>query len=173
MVISSQRNQYHPPENVCIQKVICPSGTEGDGMEGITKESALLSVKDLMKGSTIRVSSDGTLEDVLEAMIENDTPIVLVMDGEELLGMVGDNDIARLLAKGVDLKNAKTVDFITACMLTGNQPCVQIREEDSLLNSLRVMDLSNATHLVVVDNNDKVVGTLSVLDALRGWKEKD
>jgi predicted transcriptional regulator len=34
------------------------------------------------------------------------------------------------------------------------------------------MDLSNATNLVVVDKNDKVVGTISVLDALRGWREK-
>ncbi len=129
-------------------------------------------VRDLMRGNPPRMSSDGTLADVLNTMIDNDSGLVLIMDGEDLLGMVGDSDIGRLVAKGVGLRDAKVMDFMAACMLTGNQPCVQVRDEDVALNALRIMDLSNASSLVVVDKNDKVVGTISVLDALRGWKEK-
>ena len=131
-----------------------------------------MAVRDMMEEKTVTISSDGTLEEVLGKMIKSGTSIVLVMDDGELLGMVGDTDIGRLVAKGVDLSKAKTMDFIAACMLTGNQPCVQIRDEDSAINALRIMDLSTVTNLVVVDKDDKVVGTLSVLDALRGWKKK-
>ena len=141
-------------------------------MQGKTKEKPTLAVRDVMEEKTVTISSDGTLEEVLGKMIKSGTSIVLVMDDGELLGMVGDTDIGRLVAKGVDLSKAKTMDFIAACMLTGNQPCVQIRDEDSAINALRIMDLSTVTNLVVVDKDDKVVGTLSVLDALRGWKKK-
>lgn len=141
-------------------------------MQGKTKEKPTLAVRDMMEEKTVTISSDGTLEEVLGKMIKSGTSIVLVMDDGELLGMVGDTDIGRLVAKGVDLSKAKTMDFIAACMLTGNQPCVQIRDEDSAINALRIMDLSTVTNLVVVDKDDKVVGTLSVLDALRGWKKK-
>lgn len=141
-------------------------------MQGKTKDKPTLAVRDMMEEKTVTISSDGTLEEVLGKMIKSGTSIVLVMDGGELLGMVGDTDIGRLVAKGVDLSKAKTMDFIAACMLTGNQPCVQIRDEDSAINALRIMDLSTVTNLVVVDKDDKVVGTLSVLDALRGWKKK-
>ncbi len=149
-----------------------PSGSEGIAMQEMMEEDETPKVKAFMRGDPPRLPSDGSLEDVLNEMTEKDSSLVLVMDGDELLGMVGDNDIGRLVAKGVNLKEAKMMDFIAACMLTGNQPCVQIRDEDTILNALRVMDLSNATSLVVVDKNDKVVGTISVLDALRGWKEK-
>lgn len=151
---------------------IYPSGSEGLAMREMMEEEEVPKVKAFMRRDPPRLSSDGSLEDALAEMIEKDSSLVLVIDGDELLGMVGDSDIGRLVAKGVTLKEAKMMDFIAACMLTGNQPCVQIRDEDSILNALRVMDLSNATNLVVVDKNDKVVGTISVLDALRGWKEK-
>ncbi len=141
-------------------------------MQEMMKEEETPKVKAFMREDPPRISSDGSLEDALAVMLEKDSSLVLAMDGDELLGMMGDNDIGRLVAKGVALKEAKIMDFIAACMLTGNQPCVQIRDEDSILNALRVMDLSNATYLVVVDKNDKVVGTISVLDALRGWIEK-
>ena len=131
-----------------------------------------MAVRDMMEEKTVTISSDGTLEEVLGKMIKSGTCMVRVMDDGELLGRGGDTDIGRLVAKGVDLSKAKTMDFIAACMLTGNQPCVQIRDEDSAINALRIMDLSTVTNLVVVDKDDKVVGTLSVLDALRGWKKK-
>jgi CBS domain-containing protein len=55
-------------------------------------------------------------------MIERDRNTVLVMDEGRLAGMIGDTDIARLVVKGVDLKRALVRDFVTACILTGNQP---------------------------------------------------
>ena len=53
------------------------------------------------------------------------------------------------VVKGVDLKKARVRDFVTACILTGNQPCVQIRQDDTVVNALRVMDSWTAHQIVV------------------------
>lgn len=129
-------------------------------------------VRELMRPDPATVPYEGTLEDALEVMIERDRNSVLVMDDGRLVGLIGDTDIGRLVAKGVDIKKALVRDFVTACVLTGNQPCVQIRQDDAAINALRVMDSWAAQQIVVVDEKDEVVGTISVLDALKGWKKK-
>jgi CBS domain-containing protein len=128
-------------------------------------------VGELMRSDPAMVPYEGTLDDALEAMIEKGRGSVLVMDEGHLAGLIDDTDIGRLVVKGVDLKKALVRDFVTACILTGNQPCVQIRQDDTVMNALRVMDSWTAHQIVVVDEKDEVVGTISVLDALKGWKK--
>lgn len=118
------------------------------------------------------VPYEGTLDDALMIMIERGRNSVLVMDEGRLAGLIDDTDIGRLVAKNVDIKRALVRDFVTACVLTGNQPCVQIRQDDTVMNALRVMDSWTARQIVVVDEKDEVVGTISVLDALKGWKKE-
>ncbi len=136
-----------------------------------TEQVAGTRVGDLMVPDPATVPYEGTMDDALSSMVERDRSSVLVMDGGRLAGMIGDADIARLIVKGVDLKRALVRDFVTACILTGNQPCVQIREDDTAINALRVMDSWTANQIVVVNEKDEVVGTISVLDALKGWKK--
>jgi CBS domain-containing protein len=125
----------------------------------------------LMTPDPATVPYEGTLDDALEVMIERGRNSALVMDEGRLAGLIDDADIGRLVVKGVDLKKALVRDFVTACILTGNQPCVQIRQDDTVINALRVMDSWTAHQIVVVNEKDEVVGTISVLDALKGWKK--
>ncbi|MBI0582744.1 MAG: CBS domain-containing protein [Methanomassiliicoccus sp.] len=136
-----------------------------------TEQTKEAQVADFMHPDPATVPYEGTLYDALGVMIERDRTSVLVMDGRNLVGMIGDTDIGRLVAKGVDIKRALVRDFVTACILTGNQPCVQIRQDDTVMNALRVMDSWSASQIVVVDEKDEVVGTISVLDALKGWNK--
>jgi CBS domain-containing protein len=129
-------------------------------------------VGELMRPDPAMVPYEGTLDDALEAMIEKGRGSVLVMDEGHLAGLIDDTDIGRLVVKGVDLKKALVRDFVTACILTGNQPCVQIRQDDTVTNALRVMDSWTAHQIVVVNEKDEVVGTISVLDALKGLKKR-
>ncbi len=125
-----------------------------------------------MRSDPPMVPYAGALKDALMVMIDRDRTSVLVMDGEDVVGVIGAEDIARLAAKGVDLSAAWVKDFVAACMLTGNQPCVQIQEGDTVLNALRVMDNWAASQIVVVNGKNKVVGTISALDALKGWSKE-
>jgi predicted transcriptional regulator len=134
-----------------------------------SEQSMAVRVSDFMRPDPPIVPFGGTLREALGAMVDNDRSSVLVMDGDDLVGLISAEDIGRLVAKGVDLDGAWVRDFVAACLLTGNQPCVQIRDDDTVLNALKVMDNWTATQIVVVNEKNKVVGTLSVLDALKGW----
>lgn len=129
-------------------------------------------VSEYMRPEPPTVPYEGRLKDALMVMIDRDSTSVLVMDGEDVVGVIGVDDIARLAAKGIDLSAAWVKDFVAACMLTGNQPCVQIREDDTVLNALRIMDNWTASQIVVVNEKNKVVGTISALDALKGWSKE-
>jgi predicted transcriptional regulator len=63
-------------------------------------------------------------------------------------------------------------EFVSACLLTGNQPCIQIRDDDTVINALKVMDNWTASQIIVVNEENKVVGTIHVLDALKGWMKE-
>ena len=97
-------------------------------------------VEDYMSREPVTVEYEGAIDDALARMVEKGQNTVMVMDRGALVGLIGDVDIGRLVAKGVDLKKAWVRDFVAACMLTGNQPCVQIREDDTVLNALKIMD---------------------------------
>lgn len=129
-------------------------------------------VGDHMRPDPPVVPYGGTLKDALMTMVGRDRNSVLVMDGDDVVGVIGTDDIARLVAKGVDLSAAWVRDFVAACVLTGNQPCVQIRDNDTVLNALKVMDNWAASQIIVVDEKNKVVGTISALDALKGWSKE-
>jgi predicted transcriptional regulator len=136
-----------------------------------TEQERTAQVSELMSRELVTVPYEGTIDDALVRMVEADRSTVMVMDRGGLVGLIGDVDIGRLVAKGVDIKKALIRDFVTACILTGNQPCVQVRQDESVLNALKVMDSWAASQIVVVDENDEVVGTLSVLEALKGWRK--
>jgi predicted transcriptional regulator len=137
-----------------------------------SEQSMAVKVRDFMSPNPPSVPYGGTLRDALEIMVANDRSSVLVMDDDNVVGVIGAEDVGRLVAKGVDLKAAWVRDFVAACLLTGNQPCVQIRDDDTVLNALKVMDNWAATQIVVANEKNKVVGTLSVLDALKGWMKE-
>lgn len=138
-----------------------------------TEQERNARVEDRLSRELVTVGYEGTIDEALERMVEKDRGTVMVMDQGALVGLIGDVDIGRLVAKGVDIKKALIRDFVTACILTGNQPCVQVRQDETLLNALKVMDSWGASQIVVVDDENEVVGTLSVLDALKGWREEE
>lgn len=137
-----------------------------------TEQERHARVEDYMSRELVTVEYEGAIDDALARMVEKGQNTVMVMDRGALVGLIGDVDIGRLVAKGVDLKKALIRDFVTACILTGNQPCVQIRQDETVVNALKIMDSWGAAQIVVVDEDNKVVGTLSVLDALKGWREE-
>lgn len=129
-------------------------------------------VSDYMRTNPATVDYEASLMDALRVMGDQNASTVLVMNDGEVMGIISADDIARLVAKGVDLNVAMVREFVAACLLTGNQPCVQIRENDTVLDALKVMDNWTASQIVVVNEENKVVGTITALDALKGWMKE-
>jgi predicted transcriptional regulator len=140
-------------------------------MESAEQRTAV-KVKEHMRTNPAKVDYGGTLMDALKVMADRDASTVLVMNNEDVVGVIGADDLGRLVAKGVDLNIAKVREFVSACLLTGNQPCIQIRDDDTVINALKVMDNWTASQIIVVNEENKVVGTIHVLDALKGWMKE-
>lgn len=146
-------------------------------------------VKQYMKTDVAYVTSDARLADVVIKMGELQTGIVIVKSGDYIIGVVTSSDIYSALVKEVfsrsvkgvivpveeldDLKvldmmrGPKTPQFMTSCQLDGTNPCVQIGENDTIEDAIKVMGVSNIHHLLVIGKDGQIVGTLSSNDILK------
>lgn len=125
-----------------------------------------------MDRQLVTVPHSGTMADVLNAMLYSNHSRVVVLDGDEIIGIATDADVARMVVGGKDLRNVPVSNFLNACTLTGSQPCVQIGEGQPVLNALKVMENWGISSLIVVNDENRLVGTISALEALRGWRKE-
>ncbi|WP_019176171.1 CBS domain-containing protein [Methanomassiliicoccus luminyensis] len=128
-------------------------------------------MKDCMDRQLVTAPRSGTMADVLDAMIYSNHPSVVVQDGDEIIGIASAADVGRMVADGKDLRDTEVKSFLSACQLTGSSPCVQIPENESVINALKVMENYGISELIVVNEENKLVGTISALDALKGWRK--
>lgn len=129
-----------------------------------------MKIRDLMteREKLACVTSVAFLHEAAKRMEDADTGVIPVLDSDnpdKVVGLITDRDIAvRAVAKGVDLKNAKVLDFMTkelACV-TPDQDSVE---------AARLMADKQLHRLCVVDK-DKLVGILSLGDLAETEIEK-
>lgn len=128
-------------------------------------------VKDYMEKDPAGVDIDSTLEDVIKVMIMKNRTGVVVKDGEVIMGVVSSEDVTRIIVRGKDPSEVKVRDFMTACSLVGENPCIQISEESMVIDALRLMYAGGVRRVLVVDDDGRFTGMISFLDALRAWEE--
>lgn len=117
------------------------------------------------------VSGDATIMEVLDTMIANNASVVIVIDGEDIIGLLTAGDMGAMVVRGIDMDASRARDFASLCGIVGSRPCTNVNYDEDPLNALKVMQ-SWGTERVLVVKEDKVVGTISALGALKGWKEK-
>jgi CBS domain-containing protein len=115
-----------------------------------------------LKGTTIyAVAPDATVYEAIERMDEWHVGALLVMRGEELVGIVSERDYTR---KVILLGRASKETLVEEVMSTG---VIVLRSDTSLGECLRVVTERRIRHLPVVDAAGKVVGVLSIGDLVR------
>jgi len=128
-------------------------------------------VKDYKEHDPAEVSYDATLEDVIKAMLRKNRDGVVVKEGDEILGVVTSEDVTRIIVQGKDPSEVRVRDFMTACSLVGENPCIQINEESMVIDALRLMFTGGVRRVLVVNDEGEFTGMISFLDALRAWEE--
>jgi predicted transcriptional regulator len=128
-------------------------------------------VKDFMEKDPAVVDYEGTLSDVIGAMLEKGRTGVMVKEGTKIAGVITSSDLMSVIIQGKDPSLVKISDFMTACSLVGENPCVQIGEDSMVIDALRVMQLGRTGRVVVVDSRGKFTGVIGFLEALRAWQE--
>ena len=125
-------------------------------------------VKQLLDAKGRRVVSIAPEEPVLEAiqlMSDHHIGAVLVMRGEELLGILSERDYARK----VILKGRSSAE--TAAWEIMSSPVQTVSPDDSVNTCMRLMTERRFRHLPVVEG-DKVSGMLSIGDLVRAVIEE-
>jgi CBS domain-containing protein len=115
-------------------------------------------VRDLMVDIPISIAPSATIREAAEAMRDYAIGDVLVVEGEELRGMVTDRDIViRALAEGRDPASTSVREVWSTDLAT-------VRPEEDSDQAVRLMRQRAVRRLPVVDDGGRAVGTVTIGD---------
>jgi len=118
----------------------------------------MATVADVMTRDPRSMTPQDSLADAAKVMDELNVGVVPVCEGDRLVGVVTDRDIVvRGIARDVDPKSCKLSDVMSGHVRTA-------RVDDDVDEVLSEMANSQIRRMPVVDNNDKLVGILSIGD---------
>ena len=113
-------------------------------------------VSDIMTEAAISDRPDDTLAEAAHKMWEQQTGSLLVMEGDDLLGIITERDILKAVATNSDLEKTR-VEEVMARDLVTIHPGASLREAASVMTEKWIR------HLPVLDRG-KLVGVLSQRD---------
>jgi CBS domain-containing protein len=121
-----------------------------------------MKVKDLMTKKVITVSKNEKLSEVAELFCKYDIGFVVVINSErDVLGVVTDRDIiVRGLAKGMSGE-----DLVEKVMTPVS---VEIHKDENVRRALEMMGEYQIRRLVVINDEKKLCGVISLADLARG-----
>ncbi|MDH5392719.1 MAG: KpsF/GutQ family sugar-phosphate isomerase [Gammaproteobacteria bacterium] len=123
----------------------------------------LLHVADVMhKGDAIpAVSEDASLKQALLEMSKKGLGMTAIVSPEQtVLGIYTDGDLRRTLDKDVDIHTAKIVDVMT-------KNCKTLPANILAAEALNTMQQHSINDLLIIDDDNKLIGALNMQDMLR------
>ena len=117
-------------------------------------------IRELMTRNPRTVSPDQTVQDAARIMRDEDTGVVPITEGDNLVGVITDRDIAiRAVAEGKDgqssVRDVASRDIVT------------IDPQQELDEALRLMAQHQVRRLPVVEEDGRLVGIVSQADVAR------
>ncbi|ERR1700687_2053992 len=118
------------------------------------------------KGRVIHsIAPDAPVLDAIRLMADHRIGALLVMQGEQLIGVVSERDYARkVILKGHSSNEVPVRQIMTAPVLT-------VRADQSVHECMHIMTENRIRHLPVVDANG-VIGVISIGDLVRAVLEE-
>src|SRR5574344_830468 len=106
-----------------------------------------------------QASSDTSLAQTLIEMTSKRLGCVAVVDNDQLLGIITDGDLRRMLSKNIDFSSLTARDIMSKSPKT-------INEKEFAVNALNMMRQNHITQLLVTDDSGKYVGVIHLHDLL-------
>ena len=118
-------------------------------------------IREAMTSNPKTVSSDQSVVDAARIMKEEDAGIVPIVDGEKLVGVLTDRDIAiKVVAEGKDPQSVKVTELASHDLVT-------VDPQQDLDEALRLMARHQVRRLPVVEEDGRLVGILAQADVAR------
>ena len=119
-----------------------------------------MKVSDVMTREVQTISPDQTAKEAANFMLSTDAGSIPVTDGERLVGMITDRDIA---VRGVAKGNGP--DTPVSELMT--KDCITAREDDDVATIASKMSEAQVRRLPVIDGDEKLCGIVSLGDLSR------
>lgn len=120
-------------------------------------------VRDILKNKgydVYSISADQTVFEAIAEMDELDIGALVVMDGDQLLGILSERDYrSKVILKGRTSKETKV-----STIMTGN--VYNVSPHDTVESCMSIMTDKKIRHLPVMEN-DTVVGVISIGDLVK------
>jgi CBS domain-containing protein len=119
------------------------------------------SIRDVMTSNPCSIEADKSVAYAAKMMREEDVGLAPIVEGEKLVGMLTDRDIAiRVVAEG------RNPDQVTVADIASKQ-VVTIDPQQDLDEALRIMAKHKVRRLPVVEEDGRLVGVVAQADIAR------
>ena len=117
-------------------------------------------IGDYMVSPVLSVNLDTTAQEAAQLMESKHVGSLLVKDGETFVGIITETDLTRkIVAQGLQDKNPKVKDIMTT-------PLQTIDCHEPIVDANQLMANKRIRHIAVTENDEEVVGILSVKDLI-------
>ncbi|HEY8517644.1 MAG TPA: CBS domain-containing protein [Candidatus Binatia bacterium] len=120
-------------------------------------------VRDLLRkkgGEIYSVSPDSSVYEALQLMADKNIGAVLVLDGEQIVGILSERDYARqVILKGKTSRETPVREIMTTRV-------VFVKPEQTIEDCMALMTDKRIRHLPVIENG-KLAGVLSIGDVVK------
>ena len=123
-------------------------------------------IRDVMTSNPRTIDADKSVAYAAKMMRDEDVGLAPIVEGDKLIGMLTDRDIAiRVVAEGRDPGQVKVREVASKKVVT-------IDPQQDLDEALRIMAKHQVRRLAVVEEDGKLVGVVAQADVAREGDEK-
>jgi len=120
-----------------------------------------LRVSDLVKNNLVpKVKTTDSIAKVIVEISEKRVGVTAVMESDELVGIITDGDIRRMLSKTPEIATIKASDIM------GTKP-KKIAFDAMAIDALNTMEANNISQILVVNDKKKYVGVIHIHDLIK------
>lgn len=118
-------------------------------------------LREIMRaGFLFMAQRDATVREAVQVMADNNVGIVLVLEGERLVGVFSERDVVRrVVDRGLDPDHTPVGDVMTTQIVVGDP-------DEDYQSAMRKMDQANIRHLLVV-KGPEMLSMISIRDLIR------
>ncbi|HSL52265.1 MAG TPA: CBS domain-containing protein [Candidatus Deferrimicrobiaceae bacterium] len=118
-------------------------------------------LREIMRaGFLFVVQREEMVREAVQVMTANNVGIVLVLEGERLVGVFSERDVVRrVVDRGLDPDVTPVGDVMTSQIIAGDP-------DEDYQSAMRKMDQANIRHLLVV-KGDQMLSMISIRDLIR------